>query len=169
MAAARINHTATLLLNGQLLVTGGNEDPGSAEVYDPVSESWTRTKNLSPSRARHTATLLPNGQVLVAGGQALPRYGILARAQLYTSAPLSGRHSIAPRGDRSLKLLVRSLARANSCYAVQLGAAFGSIAVLLRFSSRVVNVTAFDRLIGRNSNSLQGTTVNVRSLPSPPE
>jgi len=87
MAAARINHTATLLLNGQVLVTGGNEDPGSAEVYDPASGSWTRTNNLSPSRARHTATLLPNGQVLVAGGQALFRYGILSRSQLYKSAP----------------------------------------------------------------------------------
>jgi len=87
MGAARINHTATLLLNGQLLVTGGNEDPGSAELYDPASGSWTRTNNLSPSRARHTATLVPNGQVLVAGGQALPRYGILSRAQLYESAP----------------------------------------------------------------------------------
>ena len=87
MTAARINHTATLLLNGQVLVTGGNEDPGSAEVYDPASGSWTRTNNLSPSRARHTATLLPNEQVLVAGGQALFRYGILSRAQLYKSAP----------------------------------------------------------------------------------
>jgi N-acetylneuraminic acid mutarotase len=87
MGAAREEHTATLLLNGQVLVAGGNEDPGSAELYDPASGSWTRTNNLSPSRARHTATLLPNGQVLVAGGQALSRYGILSRAQLYKSAP----------------------------------------------------------------------------------
>ena len=87
MTTARSFFTATLLLNGQVLVAGGNEDPGSAEVYDPASGSWTRTNNLSPSRARHTATLLPNEQVLVAGGQALFRYGILSRAQLYKSAP----------------------------------------------------------------------------------
>jgi len=88
MVAARSRHTATLLPNGQVLVTGGNDDPGSAEVYDPATQTWTRTNNLSPSRARHTATLLPSGNVLVSGGQTFFRYGyIFARSQLYKSAP----------------------------------------------------------------------------------
>jgi hypothetical protein len=88
MVATRVNHTATLLSNGQVLVTGGNDDPGSAELYDPATRTWTRTNNLSPSRARHTATLLASGNVLVAGGQTFFRYGyIFARSQLYKSAP----------------------------------------------------------------------------------
>ena len=45
----------------------------------------TATPRLSPGRWFHTATLLPNGQVLVAVGSS--RFGPLARAQLYKSAP----------------------------------------------------------------------------------
>ena len=36
--------TATLLMNGKVLVTGGNDDPGpndSAEVYDPSTGIFT--------------------------------------------------------------------------------------------------------------------------------
>ena len=85
MGTAHWNHTATLLPNGQVLVTGGNfEGPGSAELYDPTTGTWTRTNSIHPSRSFHTATLLPNGNVLVPGGSS--RYGILSLAQLYKTA-----------------------------------------------------------------------------------
>ena len=71
----RFNHAATLLPNGQVLVTGGNAKvPGNlqavprAELYDPVAGTWAAAGTLNTSRASHTATLLPNGKVLVAGG-----------------------------------------------------------------------------------------------------
>jgi len=84
MATGRYSHTATLLPNGQVLAAGGNS-PGSAEVYDPPIGSWTATNRLKPARSRHTATLLGNSNVLVSGGAW--GLGILARAQLYKSAP----------------------------------------------------------------------------------
>ena len=71
MKAARYGHTATLLLNGKVLVAGGYDGTNtlnSAELYDPASGTWTSTGSLQYPRWYHTATLLPNGKVLVAGG-----------------------------------------------------------------------------------------------------
>ena len=76
LATARTDHTATLLGNGKVLVTGGatraaGEGTGflaSAELYDPQSGTWTATGSLSNARSSHTATLLDNGKVLAAGG-----------------------------------------------------------------------------------------------------
>ncbi|MFN2140246.1 MAG: Kelch repeat-containing protein [Candidatus Promineifilaceae bacterium] len=65
-------HTATLLPNGKVLVAGGSNANGyisSAELYDPLTNSWTFTGNMNLSRAWHTATLLPDGTVLVVGGE----------------------------------------------------------------------------------------------------
>jgi hypothetical protein len=64
-------HTATLLPNGKVLVTGGGSSGGylfSAELYDPATGTWTTTGTMTTNRISHTATLLPSGKVLVAGG-----------------------------------------------------------------------------------------------------
>src|SRR4029079_3873096 len=62
------------LPNGNVLVAGGAKSiftvsplPG-AELYDPVSNTWTTTGRLGHARFLHTGTLLPNGKVLVADG-----------------------------------------------------------------------------------------------------
>src|SRR5271157_4668155 len=72
MQTARVDHTATLLPNGKVLVAGGYDNNGnvfaSAELYDPTTGTWTETGPLNTARDSHTATLLPNGRVLVAGG-----------------------------------------------------------------------------------------------------
>src|SRR5687767_121157 len=67
--AARYDHTATLLANGKVLVTGGgvgSHGAESAELYNPATETWSITGKLNPARSGYTATLLPNGKILVA-------------------------------------------------------------------------------------------------------
>lgn len=65
---------ATLLTNGQVLLSGGkinNPDPDSysySELYNSNLGVWTETGILNNGRYSHTATLLNNGQVLIAGG-----------------------------------------------------------------------------------------------------
>jgi hypothetical protein len=65
--------TATLLLNGKILIAGGEqEDLGrfnSAELFDAASNLFVPTGSMLKARHEHTATLLPDGTVLMAGGQ----------------------------------------------------------------------------------------------------
>ncbi len=73
MNEGRSHHTATVLLDGRVLVTGGRDSQGgflsSAEVYDPETESFALlAQPMSAGRSEHTATLLPSGKVLIAGG-----------------------------------------------------------------------------------------------------
>jgi hypothetical protein len=92
MSTARYSRTATLLANGKVLVAGGEyADPvtpgtplASAEIYDPLADTWTSIASMSTSRAAPIAALLPNGKVLVAGGAAST--GNLASAELYDPA-----------------------------------------------------------------------------------
>jgi len=84
MSVPRVFHTATLLNNGKVLVTGGHD--ASAELYDPASGTFAVTGSMSVGRDSHTATLLASGKVLIAGGQTLSGAG--AAAELYD--PTSG-------------------------------------------------------------------------------
>jgi len=72
MLEPRSGHTATLLPNGRVLITGGmrrNQDfYKSAELYDPSTARFTRTGDMSIGRVGHMAVLLRSGKVLIAGG-----------------------------------------------------------------------------------------------------
>jgi hypothetical protein len=67
MANARSSHSATLLPDGRVLISGGY--PGTnAEICDSITGRFTSARNMIVSRQWHTATLLSNGTVLIAGG-----------------------------------------------------------------------------------------------------
>src|SRR5690242_3552049 len=75
MTTARSAHTATLLLDDRVLITGGYLIEANrytvlntAEIYDPTTETFVPTGSMSNARSGHTATRLPDGRVLIAGG-----------------------------------------------------------------------------------------------------
>jgi hypothetical protein len=90
-------HTATLLMSGKVLVTGGDYEVSSppayagAELYAPSTDSFTVTGNMTTRRWYHTATLLTDGTVLIAGSDPIEAFGgsPLASAELYY--PVIGR------------------------------------------------------------------------------
>jgi WD40 repeat protein len=77
MEIERAAHTATLLANGKVLITGGfnsTDNLATAELYDPTTGAFTSTGTMTTARSSHTATLLAqgpaasNGKVLITGG-----------------------------------------------------------------------------------------------------
>jgi len=85
MTYERDAHTATLLPNGKVLITGGensgNPSLSSAELYDPTTETFTTIGPLVTGRSHHAATLLQDGKVLISGGQGVG--SALASAEVY--------------------------------------------------------------------------------------
>jgi N-acetylneuraminic acid mutarotase len=84
MNYARYYHTASVLMNGKVLVTGGNfgNYSNSSELYDPSTGMWTLTGGMNIDRAEHTASVLMDGKVLVTGGLYDGNY-MLNSAELY--------------------------------------------------------------------------------------
>ncbi|HMH50749.1 MAG TPA: Ig-like domain repeat protein [Candidatus Acidoferrum sp.] len=88
MIIPRTGHQATVLVSGDVLVSGGfdagNQLVGPAELYHPSSGTFTITGVLNNPRASHTALLLPTGQVLAAGGHGGAGGNVaLSSAELY--------------------------------------------------------------------------------------
>jgi choice-of-anchor C domain-containing protein len=72
LVTGRDQHTATLLADGRVLVTGGEDNSAavltSVELFNPATGTWSVTTPLSHASRIHTATRLLDGRVLVAGG-----------------------------------------------------------------------------------------------------
>src|SRR5438128_12196189 len=90
MKTARSHNTATLLCNGQVLASGGQDTTGAllatAELYNPATGMWIFTGSLNVARENQTATLLSNGEVLVAGGVSTSGGSAITSAELYDPA-----------------------------------------------------------------------------------
>jgi hypothetical protein len=92
MQTTRSSHTATRLLNGQVLMAGGyfsSQDAvtSSAELFDPASAEFGASGSMTEARTGHVAALLASGRVLVAGGRDV-NLQILGSAELFD--PVSG-------------------------------------------------------------------------------
>jgi hypothetical protein len=87
MAFPRCYHNTTVLPDGNVLVTGGGTTTGGvdvahavypAELWSPVTETWTTLTSMSAPRLYHSeALLLPDARVLISGGG---RYDDLSRS-----------------------------------------------------------------------------------------
>lgn len=95
MMSKRSDHTATKLNDGTVLIVGGFGVGGAtgisntAEIYNPITGTFTRTTgNLNKVRQQHTATLLNNGKVLIVSGVTNSGSGNFATsdAELYDPA-----------------------------------------------------------------------------------
>ena len=78
MASRRADHQAVLLPSGQVLLLGGEDDPGdgsgdvilqTVDVFEPVAETFTALGPLAVGRDDHRAIRLLDGRVLVTGGE----------------------------------------------------------------------------------------------------
>lgn len=117
MLEARVGHAATLLDDGRVLVTGGlatyqnalvnalavfGSARDTAEIYDPVTGTWSATASVMTSpRSGHAQILMPDGRVLLTGGIAgsmnVIGFGIpTATATCEWFDPTSGTFSSAP-------------------------------------------------------------------------
>ena len=110
MATGRNLHTATLLLDGRVLIAGGNDrgqhSLDSAELFNPKSGTFTPTGSMTVGRTFHTATLLADGRVLLTGGTSDGWVGaaFLASAEIYD--PNTGKFTTTgrmatPRGSHT--------------------------------------------------------------------
>ena len=122
--------TATLLVNGTVLVVGGG-----AETFDPRTNTWSSTGPMIAPRSAQTATRLLDGRVLVAGGMGPnSSYDYLASAEIYDpatrtwSATGSMREA---RGERGIGVLAGHTATllANGSVLIAGGTAFGGAAI----------------------------------------
>ena len=77
MNRARENHALTLLPDGRVLASGGDDffegaaaqdHQGITEIFDPATGEWAEGPKLHELRTNHTATLLLDGRILLTGG-----------------------------------------------------------------------------------------------------
>lgn len=70
---ARANHVQVRLLDGRVLIAGGETLPfqpiASAEIYDPQTQQFALVASMQRARTFAHGVRLPNGNVLVTGGQ----------------------------------------------------------------------------------------------------
>ncbi len=97
LVAPRTYHTATLLDSGQVLIVGGTDwqtarAPSSAEVYDPVENTFTLLDTTLSARNEMPQTVkLSSGQVLVLNSQGADLFDPVTKTFAAIAGPLKAR------------------------------------------------------------------------------
>lgn len=85
LTQARAGHSAELLGDGRVLITGGTGAAGvldSAEVFDPATLTSSALANtLTSPRTEHTSTLLPQSETLLVAGE--DTFGLLNTTEMF--------------------------------------------------------------------------------------
>jgi lipopolysaccharide export system protein LptA len=93
------------LNTGKVLLAGGVGTGwtflADAELYDPLSNTFSATGGMTTARESHTATLLNDGKVLIAGGHKDRRTAITIYASTEIYDPKSG--TFTPSGNLTVK------------------------------------------------------------------
>jgi uncharacterized repeat protein (TIGR01451 family) len=132
MTTGRSGHTATLLPDGRLLVSGGSAAAASlvisasAEIYDPMLGTWSLTDSMSTA-AGVTRPLCCDGGVLVPGGfsglvaaPGPPTLGAVATTEIFASGAtpaadvrikLSAPNQITPGGTLTYSMTVTNASK----------------------------------------------------------
>jgi hypothetical protein len=100
LSVPRVQHTATLLPNGNVLIAGGvnqNGVIGTAEILNPVTMRIEKQIPLQEARYGHTAINLRDGRVLIAGGVGIANLAT-ASAEIFDPVAQTFRR-IAPMGE----------------------------------------------------------------------
>ncbi len=90
MNESRDNFGSAPLPGGRVLVAGGvfgaSQVLASAEIYDPLTGTWTLTAPMHLPREHLTLTRMGNGMLLATGGNNTPTGAPLASAEVYVPA-----------------------------------------------------------------------------------
>ena len=115
MSGPTRDFTATLLENGKVLITGGENQAdhtplAGAELYDPGTGKFSAAGRMNMARTEHTATLLADGKVLIAGGWTVYDEKSLHCEELYD--PQTGKFTLTGEltdsRDSAAAILLRS-------------------------------------------------------------
>lgn len=120
MTMPRGGHTATLLLDGRVLVTGGmrsyqSQTTQSAEIFDPKTGQFSPVGDMTTRRMWHNATLLDDGKVLIAGGYD-NTYSVFSTTAYLSSAEIfdPATSTFSPTGSMSTKRIWFASTKLNS-------------------------------------------------------
>ena len=68
MSEWRAAHTATLLTDGRVLISGGLGYLSTTDLYDPSTGTWSAGPSMTIARYEHRSTVMTDGRVLLVGG-----------------------------------------------------------------------------------------------------
>lgn len=97
MTTARAGHTATLLRNGKVLLTGGfdrSELLRSTELFDPATDTFAPAANMVFPRVFHHAVALADGRVLLVGGHDDDSYSTRPAGDAEIYDPATGKFTL---------------------------------------------------------------------------